>query len=223
MKALVTIEFEGLCYYTMKKVKVHKVLTCDGVNFIDKKTEEILINDGKYKLPSTTITAFYQASEYINGQRKFLDSVINDPKQELHCILNWDITSIQNFGEVNNESDSSAIISVLDTPTSIIVSDKPRTIEAKVDSFLPLLSLSTDSEKFKNDFLHTFYEMQESIKDLDADNQFRIVLSAMGVGYSAASNAMQYGIDLLKSISNPDHVISYDGTTLRGKIENRES
>ena len=230
MKALITIEFEGLCYYTMKKVKVHKVLTYDSDNYQEKKTEEISINDGKHKLPSTIITALYQASEYVSRERKFLDSVIHDPKKELHCILDWEVTSIQNFGEntILSASDDNinSDVSVTETPTSIIVSDKPRTIEAKIEVILPLIRLANpelNEDNFRNDFMHTFYEMKESIKDLSMDKQFEIVLSAMGVGYAAATTAMQFGLDLLKSIGNPDHIISSDGISLRSKmLENQK-
>lgn len=59
------------------------------------------------------------------------------------------------------------------------------------------------TRQFRTDFEHTYEEIKDTIKDLPIGKQLHITMSAMGVGYLAATTATQHAIELLKSISNP--------------------
>lgn len=194
-KSLITVVFNGLDYYTLKPVSVTKTITFDDMNFVDIVKEPLVINGGELTIPSYTLTAFEQADEHLSRCGSVLQDVIDNPAQELHCIVDWKITAIQNFGE-----------GIVESNALMVTEKEPETVESMLSVITPIMESESGepvSEKFKTDFLHTYEEIKDTIKDLPIDKQFHITMSAMGVGYLAATTATQHAIELLKSISNP--------------------
>ena len=104
MKSTLKVRILGIDYYTMKMVSINKTIECKGLNFIDILVPPMEINNGKYQLPETIITAKQQADEWISNQSDFLNSIIYNPEHELNCIMNWEILSIENIGLDNLKS-----------------------------------------------------------------------------------------------------------------------
>lgn len=194
MKSILKIKFTGLDYYTMKKVTFNKKLECDNIIFIDKVIPSIKVNNGKYTLPETILSAKIQADEYLSGQSDFLNSVLHNPNNELYTILDFEILGIENI------SDDNVKTVVLSTPKKKKITD----IE-KITNIFDSLETGNDlalTEDFKNNFLHTYQEMKDVLKGMSAYKQISIVLKAMGVGIMSASNAYNTILDIHKSFNN---------------------
>jgi hypothetical protein len=180
MKSVIKLKIIGLDYYTMEKVNVKKKITCEGSIFEDRKNPPLVINGGKYTLPESTTTAKELADDWVSTQSDFLMDVINDPKRELNCILDWEILEIQNIQD-----------GVTTLPMKV---DVPIKLSTEMQMGLVLKGFEEKigrefDEDFKAGFLHTYLEMKDKLKGLSLENKISIVLAAMGVGLKAASNA----------------------------------
>lgn len=56
----------------------------------------------------------------------------------------------------------------------------------------------TEKTQMRADFLATYSKMYSSIKDMSAIKQFEVVLSALEVGYGAATQAYRHTLELLQ-------------------------
>jgi hypothetical protein len=52
------------------------------------------------------------------------------------------------------------------------------------------------------DFTATFLQMKESLKGLNVEKQFLLILKAMNIGYDASSEAYRKSIEMIKAISD---------------------
>ncbi len=189
MKAIIKVRFKAIDYYTMKRIAFTKLLTADGLNFTDTQTKPLSVNGGEFTLPSVTIKAAKHADNWISEQSTILDGIINDPKRELNCILNWEVISIENVSE---KGESNVISTAKVTPINK---------EEKVNAILSIITTERGKEldpQFKADFYHTYTEMKDAISGLPAEKQISVVLSAMGVGMMAASTAYTHMSNILK-------------------------
>jgi hypothetical protein len=191
MKSILKVRILGIDYYTMKQVSINKTIECEDLNFIDKVIPSIKINNGKYELPETIVTAKQQADEWLSNQSELLNSIIYDNKQELKCIMNWEILSIENVGLDN-------IKSVVLAP--IAKKSKISEIEKIGIIFTALQKDNVEfTEDFINNFLHTYQEMKDVLGGISIDKKIIIVLRALGIGLMSASNAYDRILDLYKS------------------------
>lgn len=155
------------------KINFIKEITCPELSFVDTIRPAIALNEGKLKLPATTHTAKEKADEWLSNQSSILHGIINDPKRELNCIVDWDIVGIKNI-----EADGSELI---------VFKEKK---EKKRDLVTIMKEdFNTVDEKFLADFAHTYEKMKESISGLSNEKKLSIVLSSMSVGMQASSNA----------------------------------
>ena len=195
MKSIIKFKIKGIDYYTMKRTNVVKNITANGLNFIDKQTKPISVNNGKYTLPSVIITAQEQASEWLSGNSTELDNIINDPKKELHCILNWEVLSIQNIGD-----DGKTII----TAVKEAIKEQPESITDTLALIISSNKQEIDVEFMKN-FAHTYEEMKDSLKGLSKHKKISLTLAAMNIGHMAAGNAYNRMSAILEG-KDPDEI-----------------
>lgn len=200
MKSIIKVKFLGLDYYTVKKITVIKQLTAKGQIFIDSYTEPIVINEGNSILPSFKISAKEKADAWVENNTNILHEIMHNPQKELYSILNWEILSIQNFDDKNANADPvNNQIFHFNKKESILNAKKPLN-EKAVDMLERIMKENNNAldEKMKNDFIHTFHKMKDSIKGLSLYQKIRIVLNAMGVGYQASATAYDRINQLLK-------------------------
>jgi hypothetical protein len=195
MKSVLKVKILGIDYYTMKQVSVKKNIECDGFNFIDKVIPPFKINNGEYELTESICTAKEQADEWLSGQRDFFKNIIYE--QDLNCIINWEILSIENFGLDNLKSD------VLSLQILIPINKKIKLSEIeKIEIVIKALQNNNVefTEDFKNNFLHTYQEMKEVLGGISNDKKILIVLRAMGVGLMSSINSYNRMLNLYKSL-----------------------
>lgn len=177
MKSILKVKFKAIDYYTMNKVSFSNTITSEGNNFKDKQTKPMPVNGGKYVLPSITLTASELASDWVGTQSSLLNDIINDPKRELHCILDWDIVSIKNISASGKETTETA--------------PKQQNIKYDALALFEIIVAASDTidEQTKVNFLHTYKEMKDSLKGLTVEKKISVVLAAMGVGFKASGEA----------------------------------
>lgn len=198
MKSILKVRILGIDYYTMKQVSINKTIECEELSFIDKVIPSIKINKGKYELPETIVTAKQQADEWFSNQSDLLNSIIYDNKQELKCIMNWEILSIENIGLDNLKSVALA-------PISISKKVKISEIEKIGIIFTALQKDNVEfTEDFKNNFLHTYQEMKDVLGGISIEKKILIILRALGIGLMSATNAYDRILDLYKSFDTKD-------------------
>lgn len=204
MKSILKVRILGIDYYTMKQVSINKTIECEELNFIDKIIPPIKINKGKYELPETIVTAKQQADEWLSNQSDLLNSIIYNNKQELKCIMNWEILSIENIGLNNLKSVALARIA-----KKVKISE----IEKIGIIFTALQKDNVEfTEDFKNNFLHTYQEMKDVLGGISIDKKILIVLRALGIGLMSATNAYDRILDLYKSFDTKDVSMIGDGS-----------
>lgn len=197
MKSKLVLKISAIDYYTMSKISFKENIVCDGINFIDKQTEPFDINGKKIILPSYTITAKQQADEWVSNQSDFLKNLIHNPKRELNCILNWEVIKIENEDEKGVKSFPIAIHKKENKQ------NKLSELEIIKLVFIKLGELKNDSfdDDFITNFIHVFSEINPSLKGLDIYKKINVTLSAMGVGFKAASTAYKRMSDILSGSS----------------------
>jgi hypothetical protein len=185
MKSIIKARFKAIDYYTMRRISFTKMINADNQCFEDTKTKPITINNGSLTLMPVTIFAKDKAADWIGEQSSFLDSLIHNPARELNCILDWEILSIKNINDKGEET----------SPIKIEVTEQPKD---KMELVLSMVTGSEPmSEEFKNDFLHTYKEMEASMKGLSTEKKISLTLSAMGVGMKAAGTAYNHMTNIL--------------------------
>lgn len=191
LKSIITVKILALDYYTMKRISFTKKIVSDGLNFVDKITKPFLANGGTITIPSIKITAQESADIWLTSQNNILQELIDDPKRELHCILNWEVLKVEN---VNEDGIKSVTFDKKKPQHSPVVEETYKVTEA-----LSVISSEKNpfDEKFKDDFWHTWKEMADSLKGVKTDKKISIVLSAMGVGFSAAATAYKHVTSIL--------------------------
>lgn len=205
MKSILKVRILGIDYYTMKQVSINKTIECEELNFIDKVIPPIKINKGKYELPETIVTAKQQADEWLSNQSDLLNSIIYDNKQELKCIMNWEILSIENIGLDNLKSVALAPIA-----KKVKISE----IEKIAIIFTTLQKENNVqfTDELKNDFLHTYQEMKDVLGGISIDKKILIILRSMKIGLMSATNAYDRILDLYKSFDTKDISMIGDGS-----------
>jgi len=178
MKSILKIKILGIDYNTAKKVSISKTIECDGMNFVDRVIPPMKISNGKYGLPETIVTAKEQADGWFSNQSKLLNSIIYD--QELICIVNWDVISIENIGV--NESKSFALAP---KAKKVKLSD----IEKIEMVFKRLENEVQFTPELRDNFLHTYLEMKDVLGGISTEKKILIVLRSLGIGLMAATNA----------------------------------
>lgn len=205
MKSILKVRILGIDYYTMKQVSINKTIECEGFNFIDKIIPPIKINNGKYELPETIVTAKQQVDEWLSNQSDLLNSIIYDNKQELKCIMNWEILSIENVGLDNTKS---VVLAPIAKKVKISEIEKIRVIFTALQKENNVQF----TDELKNDFLHTYQEMKDVLNGISIDKKILIILRSIKIGLMAATSAYDRILDLYKAFDTKDVSMMGDGS-----------
>lgn len=188
MKSLLLVKIFGIDYYTHKNITFTMPLECNGINFVDRISPAIKINNNINTLPPTVITAKEQADEWLNGQKEVLRSIMYDTSHELFAIRNWDIIAIENIDD-NNKTTAVLIPTKKEKLTDI---EKISIVFSRLEK-----EQGEFTENFKNNFLHTFTEMEDVLKGIPLERKILITLRSMGVGLQAAITAYDRILEIL--------------------------
>lgn len=90
---------------------------------------------------------------------------------------------------------------------SLVTSKSKRTAKENKKANLMLyfeeyFAKSEHKQTLKLDFTATFLQMKESLKGLNVEKQFLLILKAMGVGYDASSEAYRKSTEMIQAISD---------------------
>lgn len=189
MKSILKIRILGTDYDTMKKVSIVKKIEVENINFIEESIPEMKINGGDIVLPKTTISAEEQADEWFSVQSKIKQEIIY--KHNLHCILNWQVLSIENVNENG----------ILSTELSIPKKAKKLNEEEKIGVILEVLQESTGefTDEMKANFFHVYSEMKDVLKGMATDKKILIVLRSLNIGLMASINSYDHILKTLKT------------------------
>lgn len=220
MKSILKVKFHAVDYHTYEKIKFTKHFLVEGVNFVDKITEPMIINNGELVFPSTTISATQLANDWLSEQNSKLQDIIDNPKLELKCILDWEILSIKNISDKGEVS--------MPTNNSLELIKVEKHNESSAEYILEILKSSFKAnidEGFSNDFIATHNELKDALKGLSIERKIDVIFSAMSVGYKSAMNSLK----MVRTDHTPDDtdgkftneiqnrtvsIIDKDGTTI---------